>query len=328
MDAFLLRLGDLSLRTSRQGCNACRNFSSSSARSAAASKTERRRFRDPYTIAQARARKAANISRQTQLAKERKDALGDPVLGKPTPFLESLDTAARPDASATRSSSIPLADPSKLPSPTNERNFGLDPTELGQSLKRSLIWSGNKLGKEDIVERFQGGEDILAETDPLKPDPENQYHVTAKEAIRRITSLSNSSSKDRLRVNIKRCISTFGRHNTDEHLPVKPAPAASFLAAQSAENALPEKTPRAGPDTGSSEVQIAVLTARIRTLSQFLDSRGKMDKMNKRNLRLLVHKRQKLLRYLERKERGGPRFQNVIEVLGLQRGAWEGEITL
>ncbi|KAF2224466.1 hypothetical protein BDZ85DRAFT_281055 [Elsinoe ampelina] len=327
MDAFLLRLGDLSLRASRQSCNACRNFSSSNIRSAA-TKAEKRKFRDPYTIVQARSRKAANISRQSQLKKERTEALGDPVLGKPTPFVEAFDTAARPDASVTRAASIPLSDPAKLQAPSKERNFNLEPSELGQSVKRSLIWSGNKLSGEDIVSRFNSGDDILAEEDLLNPDPNSPHHVTAKEAIRRITSLSNSSSKDRLRVNIKRCISTFGRHNTDEHLPSKPSPSSSFLAAQSAENALPEKTPRAGPDTGSSEVQIAVLTARIRTLSQFLGSRGKMDKMNKRNLRLLVHKRQKLLKYLERKERGGPRFKNVVEVLGLQRGAWEGEITL
>lgn len=53
-----------------------------------------------------------------------------------------------------------------------------------------------------------------------------------------------------------------------------------------------------------------------------------MDKVNKRNLRLLVHRRQKLLRYLERKERGGPRFQNVVDVLGLTEGMWRGEISL
>jgi len=90
----------------------------------------------------------------------------------------------------------------------------------------------------------------------------------------------------------------------------------------------PDKTPRAGPDTGSSEVQIAVLTAKIRTLADFLETRGKTDKVNKRNLRLLVHRRQKLLLYLRRKERGGPRWQNIIDTLGLTEGTWRGEISL
>ncbi|PNS21863.1 ribosomal protein S15 [Sphaceloma murrayae] len=338
MDALLLRLGDLSLRSSRQTCNVCRKFSSSSVRSTVA-KTERRRFRDPYTIVQAKARKEANISRRSQLIKERKDALGDPVRGKSTPFIESFDTAAAPAPSASRSSAIPYKDAAKttnskaLEAPaSNDLNFDVASAELDSSLSRSLIWSGSRImhRPEHFIEEFKtsSGKMEIKEPDLMNPDPGNKYHVTATEAMRRITSLANSSSKDRLRVNIRRCISTFGRHETDKHLPPKPSPSANFLASQSADNALPEKTPRAGPDTGSSEVQIAVLTARIRTLSEFLDGRGKMDKMNKRNLRLLVHKRQKLLRYLERKERGGPRFRNVVEVLGLERGAWEGEITL
>ena len=85
---------------------------------------------------------------------------------------------------------------------------------------------------------------------------------------------------------------------------------------------------RIGPDTGSSEVQIAILTAKIKTLADFLSTRGKGDKHNKRNLRLLVHRRQKLLQYLRRKERGGPRWQHCIETLGLTEGTWKGEISL
>lgn len=89
-----------------------------------------------------------------------------------------------------------------------------------------------------------------------------------------------------------------------------------------------EKIPRAGADTGSSEVQIAILTAKIRTLADFLATRGQTDKINKRNLRVLVHKRQKLLSYLRRKERGGPRWTNCIETLGLTESTWKGEISL
>ena len=85
---------------------------------------------------------------------------------------------------------------------------------------------------------------------------------------------------------------------------------------------------RAGPDTGSSEVQIAILTAKIRALATALEREGRQDKMNKRNLRVLVHRRQKLLRYLRRKERGGPRWQHLVEKLGLTEGTWNGEISL
>ena len=89
-----------------------------------------------------------------------------------------------------------------------------------------------------------------------------------------------------------------------------------------------EKTPRAGPDTGSSEVQIAILTAKIRNMADQLEATGRQDKHNKRNLRLLVHRRQKLLKYLRKRERGGERWQFLTQTLGLTEGTWRGEISL
>lgn len=152
-------------------------------------------------------------------------------------------------------------------------------------------------------------------------------HTRAATAIQRITGLQNGSSKDRLHVNIQRCIEMFGRHNTDSALPPKPS-AQLTPGADPAPKTNPAAAKRGGPDTGSSEVQIAILTAKIRTLAEFLQTRGKKDKANKRNLRLLVHRRQKLLQYLRRKERGGPRWQHCIETLGLTEGTWKGEIIL
>ncbi|MCP6053693.1 hypothetical protein NL338_26270, partial [Klebsiella pneumoniae] len=46
-----------------------------------------------YAIAQAKARKAANLSKQEILKKERAESLGDPVRGTETEFLRSFDTA-------------------------------------------------------------------------------------------------------------------------------------------------------------------------------------------------------------------------------------------
>lgn len=154
-------------------------------------------------------------------------------------------------------------------------------------------------------------------------------HARATEAIKRITALENGSSKDRMRVNISRCVATFGRHNTDKTFP----PRAPSINAAGQHDVRPKTNiaaveKRIGPDTGSSEVQIAILTAKIKTLADFLVTRGKKDKHNKRNLRLLVHRRQKLLHYLRRKERGGPRWQHCIETLGLTEGTWRGEISL
>lgn len=83
---------------------------------------------------------------------------------------------------------------------------------------------------------------------------------------------------------------------------------------------------RAGPDTGSSEVQIGILTAKIRILADRYAGENRNDKVNKRNLRLLLHRRQKLLKYMEKKERGSDRWQNMIEKLGLTEATWKGEI--
>ncbi|KAF2148825.1 hypothetical protein K461DRAFT_261631 [Myriangium duriaei CBS 260.36] len=341
MEQLLVRFRGISLRASQTTCSACRSLSTSASRQATANKP-RRRHVDPYAAAQARARKAANISRQAELQKAKVDALGDPVLGKPSPFVQSFDSAAAPPAGSERSQNIKRTDTesgSGSRSEPEQLNFSITSSELESALDRSLVWSGQRLRnvrEESIDYELDRASNVSEEAfdkvepDLLNPDPKSASHSTATEALRRITALSNASSKDRLNVNIKRCVSTFGRHNTDNHLPTKPQPSESYLAMQAAHQggAQPEKTPRAGPDTGSSEVQIAILTARIRTLAQFMDGRGRMDKMNKRNLRVLVHRRQKLLKYLQRKERGGPRFRNVVEVLGLTPGAWEGEISL
>lgn len=151
-----------------------------------------------------------------------------------------------------------------------------------------------------------------------------EQHEIAAEALSRIVDLSNSSSADRRRINIQRCIDTFGRHNTDSYLRRKP----TSNVPRPEDYVSNDKTPRAGPDTGSSEVQISILTAKIRTLSQFIAGRGRKDKANTRNLRLLVHRRQKLLQYMRKRERGGERWQNLVQTLGLTEGTWKGEIVV
>lgn len=168
-----------------------------------------------------------------------------------------------------------------------------------------------------------------------------QQHDNAAVAIARITALSNASARGRRKVNIARCVAEFGRHSTDAVLEPKPLglPAMGreekdpegWVAARTAEAQAQREhegmKQRGGPDTGSSEVQIAILTAKIRAVAAGQEW-TKRDKAGQRALRLLVHRRQKLLKYLWRKERGGPRFQHCIEKLGLTEGTWKGEITV
>ncbi|ORX43078.1 hypothetical protein DM01DRAFT_1350096 [Hesseltinella vesiculosa] len=78
-------------------------------------------------------------------------------------------------------------------------------------------------------------------------------------------------------------------------------------------------------DTGSPEVQAAILTVRIHNLHSHLQQHSK-DKHNQRQLRTMVHKRAKMLRYLKTKDLS--RYNTCLDQLGLEARAVEGEITL
>ena len=69
-------------------------------------------------------------------------------------------------------------------------------------------------------------------------------------------------------------------------------------------------------DTGSPEVQIAVLTERIKNLTGHFQDHKK-DHHSRRGLLLLVSRRRNLLDYLKRKN--VERYRNVISKLGLRK---------
>ena len=69
-------------------------------------------------------------------------------------------------------------------------------------------------------------------------------------------------------------------------------------------------------DTGSPEVQVALLTARINELTEHLKSHVK-DHASRRGLLMLVSKRNSMLRYLRRTDRA--RYLGVINRLGIRR---------
>ncbi len=77
-----------------------------------------------------------------------------------------------------------------------------------------------------------------------------------------------------------------------------------------------KKFARGQNDTGSPEVQVALLSARINYLTQhFADH--KHDHHSRRGLIKIVNQRRKLLDYLKGKDQG--RYQALIEALGLRR---------
>ena len=69
-------------------------------------------------------------------------------------------------------------------------------------------------------------------------------------------------------------------------------------------------------DTGSPEVQAAMLTQRIKDLTEHLKEH-KHDHHSRRGLLLLVGKRKRLLRYLEQTDI--ERYRSLIKRLGLRR---------
>jgi small subunit ribosomal protein S15 len=71
-----------------------------------------------------------------------------------------------------------------------------------------------------------------------------------------------------------------------------------------------------GGDTGSPEVQVAVLTERITNLTEHLKVHKK-DFASRRGLLMMVGQRRRLLDYVRRKEQS--RYQALIERLGLRR---------
>ena len=69
-------------------------------------------------------------------------------------------------------------------------------------------------------------------------------------------------------------------------------------------------------DTGSPEVQIAILTERINNLSEHMQS-NKKDFGSRRGLLAMVARRRKLLDYIKAKDEG--RYQEIIKRLNIRR---------
>jgi small subunit ribosomal protein S15 len=69
-------------------------------------------------------------------------------------------------------------------------------------------------------------------------------------------------------------------------------------------------------DTGSPEVQVSILSERIKNLTEHFKDHKK-DNHSRRGLLALVSQRRSLLDYLKRKDEG--RYQTLIEKLGLRR---------
>jgi ribosomal protein S15 len=294
-------------------------------------------------------RKAATEERRIASQERRAAAEGDFIRGAPapTPFVASLDTGIEPGYRLLRPVEFDE-------SADSETGVGASLAQASQAQEARLQAQDSTQGETDVVSRespstapkphllnhfvelseldanLASSRELTAPhispdrsiVDPTlecqKKEAHAQQHAVRAEALKRIFAPENASARERLLLNKRRCVERFGRHNTDQTFPLpEPMPG----------NPDPTRKERIGPDTGSSEVQIAILTAKIRALAdKFESTEGRYDWANKRNLRLLLHRRQKLLKYFEKKDRGGKRWQHLIESLGLTEATWKGEI--
>jgi small subunit ribosomal protein S15 len=73
---------------------------------------------------------------------------------------------------------------------------------------------------------------------------------------------------------------------------------------------------RGSDDTGSPEVQVAILTSRIQTLTEHFKTHAK-DNHSRRGLLMMVNKRRALLDYLRKEDE--QRYTGLIAKLGLRK---------
>ena len=85
---------------------------------------------------------------------------------------------------------------------------------------------------------------------------------------------------------------------------------------QERKEALIKEHGRESGDTGSTEVQVAILTERITNLTEHFKTHAK-DSHSRRGLLMLVNKRRSLLDYLKKKD--AQRYTDLIAKLGLRK---------
>ncbi|CAG8566938.1 15079_t:CDS:10, partial [Acaulospora colombiana] len=124
------------------------------------------------------------------------------------------------------------------------------------------------------------------EDSELERETSRDPELEKEKMLKALIGLHNSNSHSIMTYNIGRAVAEFGRHPND---------------------------------TGSAEVQAAIWTVRILNLNEHIKANHK-DKHNYRNLRSMVHKRQKILKYLKQ-ERQNPSQGTLLRATQFLAGA-------
>lgn len=239
-------------------------------------------------------RKKANIARQAVLQAERSPADFDPIVGKSTDFTRSL---LHPDAVWSSKSSFedtlyfPKDEIAQIQIAVEKAVQAREQSRPDFSLEKMslhLRQTSHEDTKVDMSPVARSPEDIMQEKlDRIKLENEHKSIASS-----RITSLQNSNARTLRAFNTAFAIREFGRKEGD---------------------------------TGSAEVQAAVLTVRILSEAKHIAAHKK-DVHGFKGFRELIHQRQKILKYLRRES--VERYQGCIAKLGLTDQCIIREITM
>lgn len=241
-------------------------------------------------------RKKANIARQTVLKAEREPANFDPIRGTPTDFTRSLLSA----------------DVVWSPNTAVEDSLHFSQNDI-QSIQTAVEAAAHARRKaEPTISRLPATPSTTHNTNMEIPDipPPNTIASTEDEILSR--HLSELSVENARKSAASSRIVSLQNSN------------ARTLRAYNTAHAIREFGRSAG-DTGSAEVQAAILTTRILAEAKHIAA-NKKDVHGYRGFRGLVHQRQKILKYL--RQESVERYTECIKRLGLDDQCVVREITM
>ncbi|BFZ54976.1 hypothetical protein PYCC9005_002014 [Savitreella phatthalungensis] len=274
-------------------------------------------------------RKKRAIARQQELAKERDPERFDPILGVPTDFTKSLLTAAGVWEAARQTAASSAA------AATHEPGNG-DADRIRSIADDNLHFSSDEVREIQAAVK-QAYTDRLANArnnpvaQPTTPTPPGTSQTPTS------TPQSSSAAANRQEVALAREMNAMqaseARKSAGGSRVVSLLNASGSTLQTYNRGLAISAFARAEGDTGSSEVQAAVLTARIHGLAHHFESQGsatptisRKDNQTYRSFRKLVHQRQKILKYL--RSHHPDRYFDCIKRLGLDDAAITREITM
>ncbi|KAF9413833.1 hypothetical protein BGZ94_000603 [Podila epigama] len=252
-----------------------------------------------------------NLQKQEKKRIDFENSTPDYIIGHETEFTRSLLrpqaifqsplAAIKPEAAAGSDSE----DSSEFSTSSSTSSTSSSPSSIFSSSARAplVVSTSNPSGYQHFLTQQEA--DLMFETVPQAQVKElvlmsslvneaNQLPIEKQKAelVRRITALENGNAKQIMLENVRRAREAFQRSEGD---------------------------------TGSSEVQAAVMTVRIQNLHEHIQN-NKKDKHNYRRLRMLIHQRQTVLKYLKKSD--PDRYHICLDRLGLEPRAIEDEIVI